>query len=378
MTLTDIAFQNLRRRKGKTIFLLLTFILVVGITVSLNTLAKSMRNDLQKSLTQYGANVVITPKSEHFTLSYGGLSVSGVTYEIKRLDYDVLTKLKTSQDLAINGISPKIIGSVAGINKRYLIIGVDFPSELKMKPWWHISGQQPSDREVIIGADLAHNENLVIGSTLELNHQNYPVVGVMQATGGSEDKGVFTNFKTSRTITGIDSWSMIELNTAQPHNTASRLSELLPEAKVAEISQLVQGTQESVDRFTNFSLLASTLLGVIGVLIVFVTTMGNINDRVAEIGIFRAIGFRRRHILSLLIREITLVSLAGGILGYLLGEIAPTLLGPITFQKTVSFQFHPLMALSVVCASLFIGIVSIVFPARRAVELDPLDALFYI
>jgi len=378
MTLTDIALQNLRRRKGKTFFLLLTFILVIGITVTLNTLARSMQDDLQKSLTQYGANVVITPKSEHFTLSYGGLSVSGVNYEIQRLNYDVLTKLKTSQGVVISGIAPKIIGSVAGLNKRYLIIGVDFPSELKMKPWWHIQGLPPGDGEVIIGSDLARKESLVIGRTLELNHHKYPIVGVMQATGGSEDNGVFTNFKTSRSITGIDSWSMIELNTAQPDTTVTRLSELLPEAKVVEISQLVQGTKESVDRFSNFSFIASTLLGVIGVLIVFVTTMGNINDRVAEIGVFRAIGFRRRHILSLLIREIALVSFSGGVLGYFLGEIAPTLLGPIAFQKTILFQFHPLMALVTVSASVLIGIVSIVFPAKRAVQLDPLKALSYI
>ncbi|GAB6155953.1 ABC transporter permease [Desulfosporosinus burensis] len=378
MTLTDIAIQNLRRRKGKTAFLLLTFLLVIGITVTLNTLAKSMQDDLQKSLTQYGANVVITPKSEHFTLSYGGLSVPGVDYEIKQLNYDVLTKIETIQDLMISGIAPKIIGSVAGINKRYLIIGVDFPSELKMKPWWHIKGLSPADREVIIGADLARRENLVVGSTLELNHQKYPIVGVMQETGGSEDNGVFTNFTTSRIITGQDSWSMIELNTAQPERAAAYLSELLPEAKVAEISQLVQGTKESVERFSSFSLIASTLLGIIGVLIVFVTTMGNINDRVAEIGVFRAIGFRRRHILSILIREIVLVSLAGGVLGYLLGEFIPTLLGPFAFQKTVAFQFHPLMALGAVSASVLIGIVSIVFPARRAVQLDPLDALSYI
>ncbi|KUO74193.1 MAG: ABC transporter permease [Desulfosporosinus sp. BRH_c37] len=378
MTLTDIAIQNLRRRKGKTIFLLLTFILVTGITVSLNTLSRSMQEDLQKSLNRYGANVVITPKSEHFSLSYGGLSVSGVNYEIKRLNNDVLTKLQTSQGLAISGIAPKIIGSVSGINKRYLIIGVDFPSELKMKPWWHINGQQPSDREVIIGSDLARKENLVIGSTLELNHQKYPIVGVMQATGGSEDNGVFTNFKTSRIITGIDSWSMIELNTTQPDKTAASLSVLLPEAKVAEISQLVQGTKESVDRFSNFSLITSTLLVAIGVLIVFVTTMGNINDRITEIGVFRAIGFRRRHILSILIREIALVSLFGGVLGYLFGELTPTLLGPIAFQKSVSFQIHPLLALVVVSTSVLIGIVSILLPANRAVRLDPLDALSYI
>ncbi len=378
MTLTDIAIQNLRRRKGKTVFLLLTFILVIGISVTLHTLSKSMQDDLQKSLTQYGANVVITPKSEHFTLSYGGLSVPGVDYEINHLNYDVLTKIETSPDLMLSGIAPKIIGSAAGTSKRYLIIGVDFPRELKMKPWWHINGLQPGDREVIIGSNLARQENLVVGSTLELNLQKYPIVGMMQETGGSEDNGIFTNFATSRIITGLDSWSMIELNTAQPNVTVARLNELLPEAKVAEISQLVQSTKESVDRFSSFSLIASTLIGVIGVLIVFVTTMGNINDRVAEIGVFRAIGFRRRHILSILIREISLVSLAGGVLGYLLGEITPTLLGPIAFQKTVSFQFHPLVALVAVSASVLIGIVSLVFPARRAVQLNPLDALSYI
>ena len=377
MTLTDIAIQNLRRRKGKTTFLLLTFMLVIGITATLNTLSKSMQADLQKSLTQYGANVVITPKSEHFTLSYGGISVAGVNYEIQHLNKDILSKIETIPDLMISGIAPKIIGSVAGVNQQYLIIGVDFPTELKMKPWWHIQGLQPGDREVIIGSGLAHKENLVVGSTLELNHQKYPVVGVMQETGGSEDKGVFTNFKTSQIITGLDSWSMIELNTTQPDKTAARLSELLPEAKVAEISQLVQGAKENVDRFSNFSLIASTLIGVIGVLIVFVTTMGNINDRVAEIGVFRAIGFRRRHILSILIREIVFVSLSGGVLGYLLGELTPTLLGPIAFQKSVPFQFHPLMALVAVSASVLVGVLSILL-ARRAISLDPLEALSYI
>ena len=52
--------------------------------------------------------------------------------------------------------------------------------------------------------------------------------------------------------------------------------------------------------------------------------------------------------------------------------------GLINVKKTVTFQFHPLMALVAVSASVLIGIISIVFPARRAVQLDPLDALFYI
>lgn len=379
MTLTDIAIQNLRRRKGKTIFLLLTFLLVTGITVTLNTLATTMQADLQKSLTQYGANIVITPRSEHFTLSYGGLSVPGVNYEIKNLNYDILDKIKDNNDLEISGMAPKIIGPVAGNGKRYLIIGVDFPSELKMKPWWTIQGLQPQEREVVIGSAISDQEKLVIGSTLELNDQKYPVVGIMNETGGTEDNGVFTTISTASSLTGItNSWSMIEINSAQSAQTSARLTEMLPEAKVAEVAQLVQGTKESVDRFSNFSLTTSILLGLIGIMIVFVTTSGNINDRITELGILRAIGFRRRHILSILIREIILLSLSGGALGYLLGEIATTLLGPIVFKKAVSLQFHPWIALAALGGSVLIGIISIAFPARRAVNLDPLEALSYI
>lgn len=374
MTLTDIAIQNLRRRKGRTLFLLLTFILVSGLTVTLNTLAKSMQDDLQKRLTQYGANVVITPQSEHLTLSYGGLSVPGVDYEIKYLDVDSITKLN-NPDLMLNGIAPKIIGSAAGESNRYLIIGVDFPSEMKMKPWWSIKGRLPNDQEVIIGSDLAQKENLEIGNTFQLNHQKYPIVGVMGETGGSEDNSVFTNFETARSITGINSWSMIELNTAQPTNARQLLSELLPEAKVVEISQLVEGAKESVDRFSGFSLVTTILLGLSGILIIVVTITSNINDRTTEIGIFRAIGFRRHHILSILIREISLVSFGGGVLGCLIGNSLSALLAPILFEKSLGLTFYPFIALTAVSASVIIGVASTLLAARGALQLDPLEAL---
>ena len=365
MTLTDVALQNLRRRKGKTFFLLFTFILIVGIAVALNVLTASMQADLEKTLTQYGANLVITPKSQHFALSYGGLSVPGVDYKIQHLNKDVVTTISQTPGLGINGIAPKIIGLATGNNNASrLIVGVDFPTELKMKPWWHIQGKTPADGEIVVGAKIANTENLKIGDTLVLNRQNYPVVGVMQATGGSEDNAVFADFKTAGTLTGTGSWSMIEINSVQPDKTAAQLSTLLPQAKVAELSQLVQETQESVERFSSFSLITSILLGVIGILIVFVTTIGNVNDRISEIGIFRAIGFRQRHVLSLLIREITIVSLAGGVLGYLLGELSPSLLGPLLFQKTVSLQFQPYVTFLSIGLPALSGIVSVVLGMR--------------
>ena len=75
MKLRDIAINNLRRRRGKTIFLFITFLVVVGTTVSLNAISSGLRQEMNNKLSSYGANIIISPKSEHLALSYGGLSV---------------------------------------------------------------------------------------------------------------------------------------------------------------------------------------------------------------------------------------------------------------------------------------------------------------
>ncbi len=376
MTLTTIALQNLRRRKGRTAFLLFTFVLVSAIIVCLQALAVNLQADLQKSLTQYGANVIITPRSEHLALSYGGLAVPGLSYEIKTLDNSVLDIVTRNSGSGIQTRAPKVIGKINFQDKSLLVVGVDFASELKMKPWWKINGKQPQAREIVAGATVAKQNSLAAGSTMNLNGLSYSVAGIMQETGGSEDNVIFTDIPTARVLTeNTDSWSMIELNSLRPDQTVLRLSELLPAAKVEAVSQLVQGTQESVDRFRNYALFASLILVLIGILIVAVTVTANVNNRAPEIGVFRAIGFRKEHILGLFLREILLLSLSGSIAGYVLGAIAPPLFGHLIFAKSFTFHLFPGLALLTIGASLLLASVAVAFPAWRAASLDSTEAL---
>lgn len=374
MTLTSIALRNLRQRKGKTAFLLLIFMLITGISVALNSLSQGMKAELANSLSRYGANIIIFPQSEQFVLSYGGLSLPGVRYESKTLDLASSEKLAKS-NLNLRGIAPKIIGSASGKDSPYLIIGVDFSNELPMKPWWQIDGHPPGDGELVIGSDIADKNHLRIGHTLQLNHRDYKVAGIMEKTGGSEDIGVFANFTTARSITGIDSWSMIEVSAADPAQAVTALREILPEAKVAEISQLAAGQEKSIEGFSRFTLTFALLLGLLGGMTVFLTTTSILHDRTSEIGIFKALGFRRRHILAIFLREISLISLWGGSLGYLLGSLAAVLLAPMTYQASLSFPIRPLLALTAITASVIIGVVSTWLSAQRVVKLEPLKAL---
>lgn len=378
MTLNQVALQNLRRRKGKTVFLLLTFILVVGTITTLNLLSANMKLDLQKSLSQYGANIIIRPKSEHLALSYGGLAVSGIDYDVKNLKAESIEKL---QQMISPGdvIAPKIIGSAKGDEQTFLIVGVDFAKELQMKPWWKIEGRIPKNQEVILGASIAAEKSLKTGENIRINNQNLRISGVMRETGGSEDNAVFTNFQEARDLTEIkNDWSMVELNVAQPQPLFPLISKELPETNIAQVSQLVQSTQENVERFDEFSKSISVVLVIIGALVIISALAGNVNDRVRELGIFRAIGFRRSHVLSLLGREALIVSVSGSVLGYFLGSFLPLALGPIVFQKANPLYFNVPLGALCISGAMLVGAIAMIYPAWRVMKLDPQEALHFM
>lgn len=370
MTLNHIALQNLRRRPGKTLFLILTFAFIVSAISALTILALEMKANLQKSLTEYGANVVISPRSEHLNLSYGGLSVSGVEYEVKKLDAGTAEKIsqEVGQEVII---APKVIGSVETPDQTFMIIGIDFDQELKMKPWWKIEGMAAQDNQVVIGSRLAMNSNLKLRDILDLGKGKYPVVGIMAETGGSEDQGVFTTIPTARSLTGITSeWSLIELNTPDGAQTVAQLRPALESANVTEVTQLVQGSQENVERFTSFSRTISLAMGLIGALVIIVTLAGNVNDRTRELGVLRALGFRQKHILFLLGREALIISLVGSLLGYSIGIVAPLVLGPLLGYGNPAIALHAGLGSALVIGSLLVGILAMIYPAWRTLKLD--------
>src|SRR3990172_7307778 len=132
MKLSDIAINNLKRRKGKMIFL--TIGLLIGITtiVALVSVTSKMSEDLGKKLDEYGANIIVTPKSNGLSLSYGGMSLGGMTFETKELSLEDLGKIreiKNSRNLSI--LAPKVIGAgeIKGI--MAMLVGVDFEKELR-------------------------------------------------------------------------------------------------------------------------------------------------------------------------------------------------------------------------------------------------------
>jgi putative ABC transport system permease protein len=113
----------------------------------------------------------------------------------------------------------------------------------------------------------------------------------------------------------------------------NQIAAVLPDVKVSAIQQVVKTRMHALDQFRVFSLGVAVVVILVGALVVFVTMMGSVNERTREIGIFRALGFRRGHVVGLILMEASAVSLFAGLLGFLAGMGATRLILPFLAEE---------------------------------------------
>ncbi len=135
---------------------------------------------------------------------------------------------------------------------------------------------------------------------------------------------------------------------------------------------------EAVERLTRFGAAVSAVVLLIAALLIFTTTTGAVVERTKEIGVMRAVGFRRAHIVRGLMLEVSLLSTAGGLLGWAAGLAAGRLLLPYFSQTGMELAFDPKLAAFSVLAALAVGALSSVYAALRASRLDPSEAVRHV
>ena len=382
MRLRDIAISNIRRRKSK--FFFLVFGLTVGITtvVSLISMTRMMNDDLSNKLDAFGANILIIPRSEDLALSYGGMSFGGVSIDVQNLKETDLPKIRNIEVRDnVNMVSPKLIGVVEIEGKRVPLMGVLFNEELRLKKWWKIHGARPKARdEVLLGNEAAVQLFKSAGDTLSIERRGVKVAGVLDETGSQDDFLIFADLKFVQDVMKKPGFlSLIDVsafcNTCPIEEIVRQISKELPHAKVTAVKQTLETKMETLDQFRKFSLGISVIVLLIGGLIVFISMMASVNERKREIGIFRAIGFRRSHVVRIIFLEALIVGGLAGLLGIVFGLGVSMAVGPVITGVKSGVVVDPLLGIGVLLLSAGIGILSSAYPAFQASKLDPTVAL---
>ncbi|HYA92540.1 MAG TPA: ABC transporter permease [Thermodesulfobacteriota bacterium] len=383
MRLKDISINNLRRRKGKLFFLILGLTIGITTVVTLISVTRMMNEDISRKLDEFGANILIIPRTDDLSLSYGGMNIGGVSIDAQTLkDSDIpkIRQIEVRENVSI--VSPKLIGVIEIDGKKVPLMGVRFEEESRLKKWWKIHGGEPKNRdEVLLGSEVAVRLFKSTGDTLSINGKPVRISGVLDETGSQDDfliLGDLAFVQEAMKKPGI--LSLIEVsafcNTCPIEEIVKQISQKLPYAKVTAIKQTLQTKMEALDHFKKFSVGISIIILLIGSLIVFTNMMASVNERKREIGIFRAIGFRKSHVVRIIFLEALIVGFIAGIVGYLLGLGASQVIGPmITGMKGEALVIDPWLAIGAIFLSSLIGILSSAYPAIHASKMDPTTAL---
>jgi len=380
--LEHIVLHNLRRRKGRAVFLVIGLLIGVATVVTLLSLTDALGRRAQNELENFGANIIITPRSDELTLNYGGVQLGGVNLVAKEIEQASLVKIDDIPNRRnVATIGPKVLGAVEIEGQRVMMMGIDPVAELKLKRWWSIAGRSiEKGNELVVGDSVAKRFNLNMGDILQVNGHDYTVVGLLARTGSQDDQLLIAPLSVAQVeLDKQGQVSMVEIaalcHDCPVDDMVNQLQQVLPGTDVQAVQQVVKTRMHALDQFRLFAWGVAVTVVIIGALLVFVTMMGAISERTREIGIFRAIGYRRRHVLHMVLMEASIVSALAGVLGYLVGVGATLVALPLLEGGKATWHWNPTLAVSAVLAAVLVGLLASLQPALRASRLEPSEAL---
>ncbi len=387
MTIFKIAINNLLRRKSRIVFIVLSLTIGIATMTSIYSVVDTIRNEMTKEMAQYGANIVITPDRGEFTFSYGGIIVPEILFDVGKLTMSDVDKMNLLPDKTmIRGISPKILGIVSLGGQDMIISGGNFKNDFAIKPWIKFAGGTeiiPTNNEVIVGKAIAETLGLQTGEKIKLKNTEFVVVGILEENGTSEDNQILMDLKTAQTLLERQNeLTVIELaadySKGSENTLIANIQKLLPNAEITSLRQVVLGRNELLNNLIRFGLSITILILLTAMLVIGLTVTASVRERTREIGIFRAIGFRKANITAIIIIESIILSLFGGVAGFALGMIIANFTAPFLTGITMFIPIKPeLMGISVLL-SIIIACVASIYPAYRATRLDPVAAMRFI
>ncbi len=398
------ALRGLMANKLRSALTILGIVIGVAAVVALMAIGNGATSSITSRISSNGSNLLNIQAGRSQRPAAGAQTApTYLTYK----DYEALAKTLTD----IAGIAPAYQGrytitqgtqssqtSVTGVTEDYLKVHT---FEIETGRGINTSDRTKLNQVALIGATTATDlfpGGSPVGQSIKVNGVTFTVVGTLKSKGSSgftnEDDVVFIPLETGysklfgsnaiqngeKTVNAIavsaSSADTVDSVSAQitfvlrhQHHLKAAVADDFRISNQAQLLSTLTSVTATLTTFLGAIAALSLLVGGIGIMNI---TLVSVSERTREIGLRKAVGARKDHILFQFLIETMTLSISGGIIGILLGlAIAGvvTALGLITAQVTISSIL--LSFFFAVAIGLFFGI----YPAYRAANLHPMEAL---
>ncbi len=384
MNIFTIPMSNIRRKLTKTLLLVLVFSLGVMSIVALYQVSLVVGESLEKKLSAYGANIIISPHTETLSVSYGGFHMGDMLYDVD--DLKESATIKSIEEIAlrerISVIAPKLVSTKKIGEINLAVVGVRWQEELGIKSYWAVDGTIPETaNQVLLGVKAAAQLSVKTGGTLEIDGREYLISGVLRQTGGDDDGAVFMDLSALQEILqkpdGVSFIEIAALCSGCPiDDIVGQLREQLPGADVKALQSIVNQRMASVHFVQKLALSISLVILVTAAAMVALSMLSAVNERKKDIGILRSLGYAKSQVFTIFCVEAGLIGMVSGLVGYLAGFGAS--FKALDFLA-LSDSFQPVFSLSqMLSASVLFCLVTVIaalYPAWKGAVIEPSEAL---
>lgn len=397
-----IAFRALINNKMRAFLTMLGIIIGVASVIAMLAIGAGSKQSIHEEIGQMGSNMImIQPGNGRF----GGVRQSASSMQtLKMTDYESLvretnylskiTPSVTSSGQAIKG-SNNSPTTIYGVNEQYIDIrgysvgrGSMFTNQdIRKAAKVCIVGQTVVDNLFPAGEDP-------LGKTIRFGKIPLKIVGILEAKGYNsmgmdQDDMILAPYTTVQkrilAITYLQGITAAALSEEYTDQAIEEITEILQRNHGIKIGQEndfnVRSQQEMMETMSSVMDMMTILLGCIAGISLVVGGIGIMNimyvsvtERTREIGLRMSIGAMGRHILMQFLIEAVIISITGGLIGVLAGVGASGLIKLIAGWP-VSIQAYSIVMSFVVCT--VTGILFGWYPAKKASELNPIDAIRY-
>jgi ABC-type antimicrobial peptide transport system permease subunit len=365
--LGGMAVQSLWQRTIRTLLTMGVIGLTVGAIMALDGMTRGMAQSMGSAL---GANTEIM-------LRQADISDTSLSAMDERIG-DKIAALPEVQ--YVNGIMFTAI--ILPENNGFLILMGYNPEDYAIRRFKIIAGQPIStNRQIMVGNAIAKSLKKGVGDSIELSGVRFRIVGVYESGVGWEEMGGVATLRDVQSLSGrprkVNMYSVKVKDPTRAEEVVQKINASFPEVSASltgKFAEEMPDMKSSNAMMNGISFLA-ILVGGLGVMN---TMLMAVLERTREVGVLRALGWRRRAVLGLILRESLLLSVLGGLLGigiafglsYLLAQVPQigNMLEPLwewdIFARALTIAF-------------FLGLIGGLYPAYRATRLQPVEALRY-
>jgi len=401
--------KNSFLKRPRAVFLVfLSIAMGAAVATAFLGIAGEVSHKMALELRSYGANILLEPAA----VEGGGF-----------LREEDLPKIKTVfWKYNITGFTPYLFGvaelSAGGKRERGVLSGTWFNKELEVAgeenslqgikviaPWWDVQGGWPAAAdEAIVGAALARRLKLGVGSEVSASaggrSQRFRVCGVV-STGGYEEEQLFAPLvtvqqflqlpgKVSRTLVSALTVPMDDFGrkdpakmskeeyekwycTAYVTSVAKNVEEVMAGSRAKPIWQIASAEGALLKKLNSVMIFLTVLALGASATAVSTSLMASMAERSAEIALMKAVGADRFQVSAIFLGETLIISLAGGLVGYLIGDQLAELISRTVFNSTI---VSPLWLFPTAIVSAFaVALAGSVAPLRRALLIEPVRVL---